>query len=454
MGPVCGIVDAMRLIRFTAENHRSLRDRAELTCDTPKLTTLRPRAGESWDDALYAVIGIFGANASGKSTVLDAMGFVVSAINLTATEWQARPGVVRAPFVLDRDHRDEPSRYELEFESDGLRYEYGFQLGKAGVEEEWLRYIPASRWKTLFIRDGAKGPFTWGEGVKPLGEVTPRELVMSRAMVIDHPRLGLIARAITDGVDFAVFSDVHRDRRISSIMEELAGGSMTFESVATLLQVADIGITSVRIAEQELPERQRVIMKRILAVLNDSVGQDGTAEGALDEDTATDMMRSFEFSHGEDVGGRPLGLQEESAGTISWLSLAVPAIQALRNGTVLCIDEIDASLHSQLVDVLVGMFENRELNQHGAQLVFTSHDTYLLSNLAANPLEPGQIWFTEKNNEGASELFSLKDFPRHRDANVAKRYLAGRYGAVPRSAPSLLNRVLAKPRPIPESVSQ
>ncbi|AXE37884.1 AAA family ATPase [Acidipropionibacterium virtanenii] len=434
----------MRLIRFAAENHKGLRDRAELDLTEPGLTTLRPKDGKTWDDSLHRVIGIFGANASGKSTVLDALQYMVSAVRNSATAWQAERRMVRSPFALDEKHRAAPSSYELEFILEDVRYEYGFRVGAAGIEEEWLRYVPRARWTNLFTRNHGRPGFFWGSEVKALGEVTGRELVLSRAVLTGHARLSGVGRAIAEDVGFAPLGDVHRGSRVSVIMDMLAKGAMTYDSVTTLLKVADIGINSVSIKETELPQREQELMKRINELLRgDSSRRKGRSVGEaekVDEDTAATIMRSLEFSHC-DGAGRPLRLYEESAGTISWLALAVPAIEALRTGTVLCVDEIDASLHSQLVDILVGMFEDRELNTKGAQMLFTSHDTYLLSNLTEHPLEPDQVWFTEKNVEGATELFSLDDFPRHRDANIARRYLAGRYGAVPRTAPSLLHRV-------------
>lgn len=434
----------MRLIRFSTENHGSLRDRAELDFTTPSLRTLRPKDGATWGDSLYRVIGLFGANASGKSTVLDVLRYMVAAVRDSATAWQAERRMPRVPFALDEEHRGVPSSYELEFELGDIRYEYGFRVRVKGIAEEWLRYVPGARWKTLFTRNHDKPGFSWGTGVKALTEVTPRELVLSRAMLTEHPRLATVGRAIAEDVEFAPLGDIHRDHRISSIMDMIAKGAMTYDSVTTLLRVADIGISSVKVKEEELPEEIQKFLRKIKEIENTGANKEDDEVSDVGEVTASEIMRSFEFSHC-DGSGRPLRLQEESAGTISWLALAVPAIEALRKGSILCVDEIDASLHSQLVDILVGMFEDEELNTRGAQLLFTSHDTYLLSNLTEHHLEPAQIWFTEKGGDGATELYSLDEFPRHKDANVARRYLSGRYGAVPRPAPSLLHRVLADP---------
>ena len=138
------------------------------------------------------------------------------------------------------------------------------------------------------------------------------------------------------------------------------------------------------------------------------------------------VVRNLEFVHRSSCKEAPrFSIQRESEGTIAWLSLIVPALDVLRSGGLFCVDEIDASLHSHLVGTLIGFFADPNINHHAAQLVFTSHDTYLLSPLSEINLEPEQIWFTDKDNTGATELICLADFPRHKDANVAKRSSAG-----------------------------
>jgi abortive infection protein len=137
-----------------------------------------------------------------------------------------------------------------------------------------------------------------------------------------------------------------------------------------------------------------------------------------------------------------LSLERESAGTVAWLALVIPAVVTLQQGGVLVVDEIDSSLHPHLVEMLIGFFADEQKNPLGSQLICTTHDSYLISPQSSVKLEPEQIWLTEKGNDGASELYSLADFPRHKGANVAKRYLSGRYGGVPSLAPSFLGRVL------------
>ena len=105
---------------------------------------------------------------------------------------------------------------------------------------------------------------------------------------------------------------------------------------------------------------------------------------------------------------------QQSQGTLTWLATVGPAIDALQLGQVLCVDELDASLHPTLTATLVDMFKDPDLNTRGAQIVFTTHDTALLDNSPVQLLEAGEVWMTEKSPFGASELFSLADFPSNR----------------------------------------
>ena len=113
---------------------------------------------------------------------------------------------------------------------------------------------------------------------------------------------------------------------------------------------------------------------------------------------------------------------------------------------MLCVDELDASLHPTLTATLVDMFKDPGLNARGAQIVFTTHDTALLDNSPVQLLEAGEVWMTEKSSSGASELFSLADFPSNRKGtNKQRRYLAGAFGAIPRVDTSSLRRYLSTP---------
>ena len=118
----------------------------------------------------------------------------------------------------------------------------------------------------------------------------------------------------------------------------------------------------------------------------------------------------------------------ESEGTIKYFSMAYPIIKALDHGTRLIIDEFDSKLHPVLTNRIISLFNSRETNPRNAQLIFTAHDTNLLS---AGLFRRDQIWFTQKDRLGATSVYSLSDYKVRSDASFERDYLSGKYGATP-----------------------
>ncbi|MGD8214816.1 AAA family ATPase [Aestuariimicrobium sp. Y1814] len=424
----------MTLLSFTVSNHKSVRDEAVLDLTIPGWHTLHPHKGRTWAQSALPVAGIFGPNASGKSNVIDALHYALSAVQASATEWLGLPAHPYEPFALVPDDGLRPSRYEFDFVVEGIRHRYGFAMDESGVTGETLEYLPSTRWRQLISRDTRAGTLTFHTSLGAPFTPARRELILSRATVLEHPQLSDISRALTEGIDVSRLGDNYRQYRLQAIIEALSNGVLDLDGLATLLSIADVGIQKASLREDELtPEAVEMLAK-----IREIFPADSPNEAkSLNEQ----VRRSLEFTHAG-ATDRSLPLQVESSGTVAWLALIVPAVDALRNGGLLVVDEIDSSLHSHLVEVVLGYFMDETVNRHGAQLIFTSHDTYLLGNDMRLKLSPEQVWFTEKDREGATSLFSLAEFPRHKDANVARRYLAGRYGATPSPAPSMIHRIL------------
>jgi hypothetical protein len=177
--------------------------------------------------------------------------------------------------------------------------------------------------------------------------------------------------------------------------------------VTRLLRHADMGISGVRLTEKSSQLKGKYIDVRSL----------------------------------HEVGGKspPVELdfnQAESDGTKRLFALAGPILSALDKGALIVADELDCSMHPHLTRKLIELFQNPKMNDKGAQLIFTTHDTTLMDHTL---FRRDQIWFTEKNAHGATELFSLYDFKKKPRVNEAfeRGYLAGRYGAVPQFGPAL-----------------
>lgn len=436
----------MMLLSFTVRNHKSIRDEITVDLTRPSLRTLRPR-DDDWPAVTYPIAGIFGGNATGKSAVLDALVYAYSAIRYSATTWQASKSMRRAPFQLDGTARTSSSAYELDFVHEGRRHLYGFEVDHDGVRREWLRDVPSSRWRTLLDRERDTSTLTFHPSLRGRIEVTGRELVLSRALLLSDSPLHPLAHDLVSRFDVVLVKDSHRETRLTDIADSLKEGTITFADLEALLQVADIGVTKVSIEERNVPEHIRRAIRRFERDLRDDENSPGDMGDPSDDSEPSDLgddelaqvVRHLLFTHRGTAEECPrFSIQDESDGTIAWLATAVPALETLRRGGVLIVDEIDASLHPHLLEVLLGAFADPSVNARHAQLIFTSHESYVLSPLSEVPLEPEQVWLTDKTYDGVTELTCLADFPKHPDANVAKRYLTGRYGGIPRLSPSTL----------------
>jgi hypothetical protein len=406
------------LLRFRVANHRSIRDEATLSMVSPALQTVTPPDGD-WVSSTTRVAGIYGPNASGKSNILSAIDFAATAVGLSATSWAERNTFPHNPYRLDDKHPGLPSFYEFSVVVEGVRHDYGFTSDAAGIRSEWLYSYPQGRKRKTFVRESAdtasisfaRGPAYAGHAAL-LPFVNSRTLVLSVAANASHRYLAPIHNHISREIRYARFTEFDRTTRLRAVREDLARPGAT-EIATRMLRLADVGITGVSVRDRDIPADLRTLID----ALGDKV--------SLDID-----KQILEFFHASGEGPA-VGLPEndQSSGTLAWLTLALPAVWTLGLGGVLLIDEIDASLHPFLSATLVNMFKNPALNRSGAQLVFTTHDTALLRR-SPEALEPAEVWFVEKKS-GSTELYSLAEFPTRPDQNFANRYLDGRYGAVP-----------------------
>ena len=279
--------------------------------------------------------------------------------------------------------------------------------------------------------------------------------MLSRALTLDRQDvLGKIATAITEDIDFIRHGSPFQAQRVNAITEALADGTLKISEVTQILQIADIGISRIGLLESEREIDAVLFSQGIQSIMQAITSEDSESNlgdilassddpEEMQEKVAKLVERRLELFHdADDVDAPALTLDEESDGTLAWLAISVAMLSALRRGTVVCGDELDSSLHPYLVQVLVSLFTNPNINVNGAQLIFTTHDATLLGEFEQLGLDAKNIWFTEKGKDGSTHLYSLVDFPHPKDANFEKRYLAGRYGAVPRTAPSVFSALV------------
>lgn len=435
------------LLRFRVTNHRSISETAELSLTRAGFRGATP-PDDDWAQATVRVAAIYGANASGKTTLLDALAFFCSAIANSATLWAGRDRFPYSPFLLRAESQQSPCGYEADVVIDHVRYTYGFESDGQGIRSEWLHSFPTGRRRVLYERSGPGGDdITFGRNLP--GENTriarlliPSSLFLSTAANNNHPVLRQVRQRFVEHINFARFDEFDRHLRLSWIRTVLENED-TLRQAEQLLTLADLGITSLRWLDQEVGEEQREIVRRMVHGFPEHPdGAEKAVELALAE-----LSKEIRFGHA--VTGQSdvsLSIDQESSGTVAWLAIGVPAIHALKRGDVFVIDEIDSSLHPRLTASLIGMFKDAEINPYGAQLIFTSHDTALLGRLVGDVLDHDEVWFVEKDSKGATNLFGLAEYPTRSRENVERRYLQGTYGAVPLVSAAGLKAALMGPR--------
>ncbi|MET9529818.1 ATP-binding protein [Streptomyces sp. NPDC006649] len=397
------------LLSFRVANHGSLRDPQELNF-VPAYESDRPAV---------TVAAVYGANASGKSTLVDAYRFFTEAVRNSQARWLPGAAVPRRPFLLDHASRSECSSYAVDVLVSGVRHVYGFSVTDSEVTEEWLYTYPKARRRILFERAGMTmtyGATLTGERAAAERMMRPNSLYLSAAAQTSHKRLGEVWSVL---VHSAVIEDSNRQSTVTAgavtalmfeVLEE-AGLSVGAQALAA----ADLGVHGIRRGGKNDRDAARVLAGEYSEELKEAVSQ------------------SLEFVHR--VGGEEflLPLEAESSGTKTWLNMVTAALHSLLGGEPVWVDEIDVSLHPLLTAKLVALFQNMELNPLGAQLVFTTHDASLLGTmLGEQVLRRDQVWFVEKDaTTGASELYPLSDFKPRKGENFERRYLAGSYGAIP-----------------------
>lgn len=435
----------MILLRFTFRNHRSFRDEAVFDLTRSSLKTLKLPEGTRWADHVHHVDGVYGANASGKSNLLDALRYALIAIKSSASTWLGAPEFPRAPFVLAPVRLGNLSEYELEFVAQGRRYIYRFSVDTEGIRDESLKVVGEQRWTSLLKRtqDGKVAR------VRGLARVARRELALSRAAEMDHEVLAPIRRDLVEGFDVYRVGDREVRARLARIVDLLVEGGLEFDELVALARIADTGITRIRVEEREVPEELREFFRRLMQRdkqttqdMTDTNGDSGQQTEAEDARLAREFIaRNLAFTHGRE--GADLRERDESTGTMAWLALGTAVLDALRNGRVLVVDELGAALHPDLSRIIVDWFEDPDVNATGAQLVFTSHDMSLMGTGSGELAKREQVWLVEKDAEGASELVNLGEFALLQPkSNVPKQYLEGRFGAVPYTVPSLIHNLL------------
>jgi len=336
---------------FRVENHKSLRD-AELLLI-------------SAHDRSRPVTAIFGANASGKSNLVDGLRWMQHAIRCSFTSWEPGQGVPRQPFRLAPEREDAHSLFAVDLLINEVRHVYGFTANDARILKEWLHVYPHGRKSVVFERDSGEWRFgstaTRAKAAVLSGLTRGSALLLSVAGRAELPEVEAVHSWFQKSLMFTEPSATFDQRPVVEFLERSATAHRT---MVDLLRASDLGLSDIQV------------------------------------DRTGPVLR-LRFLHNDDHPPTEVG--DQSRGTLAWLRLLVCVLTALADGGVLCVDEIGSSVHPRLTARLIELFRSYKTNPQDAQLVFTTHDASLLgTSFGQDILSYDEVWFVEKPSDGRS----------------------------------------------------
>lgn len=428
------------LLRFGTSNHRSIRDYQEifftessLNDDESALLSLPDGANLSLKLRVLPVVALYGANASGKSALIDAMDTFVATIMWSQSRTSSDKGTIYDPFKLDQTSREKPSQYDADFIVGLTRYHYGFTMDKEVIVSEWLySYSLLSKRQTrsvLFHRNIHQAePFYFGKSLKGDNKRIAKlargnSLFVSTAAQNSHPTLQPIFDYFYKHVSRRMTTDNASSQLLGDqLYSYFADDPVRYKKVVDFLRAADVGITKIDFSKVPLTEVQKKLMEDLEQLISKHVKN---TKPLLDKSEETKV----EILHvGEDGAQFPIPLSEESSGTLALMQLLGPVFSRLSEGGVLIVDELNVALHPLVSRELVGLFSNPETNPGKAQLIFSTHDTNILTS---GLMRRDQIWFAEKDQFGATSIYSLSSIKVRSTDNWERGYITGRFGAIP-----------------------
>ena len=402
------------LIRFSFKNFKSFKDENVLDMEATSLKEHEYNVVKTNQVNLLKVAAIYGANASGKTNVLQAFDYMKKRILVSDDSKKNSP--------IDEDNvysfmiNNEPISLEVEILAKNNKiYKYGFDVLKDSIVSEWLYIKKINKFYSIFEREKNNVIMKSNNKISGLANIDERTLFLNIYSKIDK-----------DNEDFNNVYDWFVDANYLDL------GNPRFEDFINTR-------ISLKILSDEKYKKE---LLRFIKTFDSGIEGIKTTPDSIEEVQNNNRVVKVELIHGgENNELKALPLELESNGTRKMFHLFDFFMDALRNGMVLFIDELDAKLHPLLTRYIINLFHNSETNIGNGQLIYSTHDTV---NLNKDTFRRDEIWFTEKNKDGVSELYALSDYildeedgnnksgkKVRNDATYNKDYLTGRYGAIP-----------------------
>ncbi len=397
------------LIQFNFKNFKGFKEETSLDMTAATLLQEHPYnliIGK--EESYIKVAAIYGANGSGKSSIVQAFDFMRKWVLTSFKKESEKKGIPVKRFAFDNTSRNKTAEFEVFFRHNSNEYQYGFTVDNKKVHEEWLYkrdFRGKGKYKTLFERSGDKiecsNLLKGAEALSEFVEESTLFLSMIASAKINYAKDVFHWFIATEVIDFG---DIILELMMNKMLPANIEDESYLSGIRDFLKSVDINIDGIRVEKKKNFDDEyeyKIYSKH------------------LSKDRKTPYEIPF---------------TEESSGTQKMFALYNYIVNAMNNGDTLIVDELDAKLHPLLLRYIISMFHNEDINKNGAQLVYTTHDNYTLSR---EIFRRDQVWFVEKDENAVSELYSLSELKLddnkkvRNDATYNKQYLLGRYGAVP-----------------------
>lgn len=415
------------LLSFSVQNYKSFAEGQTLSLvagGLSKKSDVSFPTGNSMAPYALRSACLFGPNRAGKTTLIEALLFVKAFIENSSKDMQQGEPIDVEMFRLDPEFLDQPTEFEIIFIHNEMYYQYGFALDKERVWGEWLfekPNAPKTRLRTIYQReyDEETDQYDWEfnktylRGEKEVWKNSTRDnaLFLSTAVQLKAGDLLPVYDWFANELHI-----IGSPRQLSSrYTAELCSEAGMKDKILELFHAVDIPIKDILIDEKELDLSELGVPQKIQDEIKKEFGGK----------KIPDIQTFYEANDGTSVA---FNFRDESDGTQIIFKLVGPFLEVLKKGHTLFVDELHNSLHPLLLKFFVGLFQSPEINKMNAQLVFTSHETSILSK---GFMHKDQVWLVEKGRSQKTKLIPLSDFKTRDVSTFQKAYMDGRYGAVP-----------------------
>ena len=398
------------LIRFSFKNFKSFKNENCLDMEATSLKEHEYNVAKVDNGEYLKVSAIYGANASGKTNVLQAFDYMKKRILVSDDSKKNSP--IDEENIYSFMINNDPIALEVEILAKNNKiYKYGFEVLKDKIISEWLFEKRVNKFYAIFEREN--------------NNVSMKPNKISELVNIDERTLFLNIYSKIDRNN-EDFSNVY-DWFVNSTYLDL--GNPNFERFIN-------NRVSLKILSDENYKKE---LLKFIKTFDSGIEGIKTTPDSIEAVKSNNGIIDIEVIHrGENGELKALPFYLESNGTRKMFHLFDFFMDALKNGMVLFVDELDAKLHPLLTRYIINLFHNSDTNKGNGQLIYSTHDTV---NLNKETFRRDEIWFAEKDKDGISEIYALSDYILEDDKNAGKKvrndatynkdYLTGRYGAIP-----------------------